>query len=135
MEKKKGSWTCWKPPCHAYLPMGFKNRESSKPPSCRLLLQVNITPAINGACTILPTCSLYSLHIACPVALNHVKKWKDDLTFERIKWDTFAYNPSENISFQIVIVIQVPFYNNCYKLLGHELSQQQTEFAWTSRMS
>lgn len=67
------SSTCWKPGCHAYLPMGFKYRESSKPPSCGLLLQVSIAPSIYGSCTVLPTCSLYNFCIICPVKLINVK--------------------------------------------------------------
>lgn len=70
--KKKSAYACWQPASHAYLPMRFKYRKCSKPSCCGLLFRPDITPSINRASTVFPTCSLYNFCKIWPVIIRLV---------------------------------------------------------------
>lgn len=82
INKQEIAFACRKSTRHAYLPMRLKYRKSSKPASCGFLFRPNIAPPINRAGTVFPACSLYNIHIICPVIIMHELAHSYNITYQ-----------------------------------------------------
>lgn len=107
--REKSVDACWEPVSHAYLPMRFKYRKSSKPASSGFLFRPNITPSINWACTVLPACSFYSFHIICPAKASHMKQWY-------YNWFKLSLKHLKNYFLGLKLVVTLSF-SRCLKLI------------------